>query len=166
MTHEDYMREALREAALAAEAGEVPVGAVVAGPDGTIIGRGHNCREQRKDPAAHAELLAMAEAGRTLGDWRLSGCRLYVTLEPCPMCAGAILLARLAALYYGAREPVSGSCGSVLNLFMEPYGYSPAITGGVLEQKCAGLLRDFFRSRRDETAPDRLTGPFSAENEA
>lgn len=158
MEKEHYMRAALGLAQEAALAGEVPVGCVVADGQGNIVGRGRNRREESHSPLAHAETEAIAQAAAALGDWRLSECSLYVTLEPCPMCAGAILAARIPRLYYGAREPVSGSCGSVLNLFMEPYGFSPAIVGGVLEAECARLLRTFFRDRR---LPDRQQrGPF------
>ncbi len=148
MTHEEYMAAALALAEEAAQMGEVSVGCVIAGPDGSIIGRGRNRRAEKNSAAAHAEIEAITQAGETLGDWRLTGCSLYVTLEPCPMCAGAILGARVGKLFYGAKEPISGSCGSVINLFMEPYGYSPAIVGGILEDECAGIMREFFRKRR------------------
>lgn len=146
------MAAALALASEAAENGEVPVGCVVVGPDGSIIGRGRNRRQELNSAAAHAEIEAIAKAGKAIGDWRLSECSLYVTLEPCPMCAGAILGARVAKLYYGAKEPVSGSCGSIINLFMEPYGYSPAIVGGILEEECAEIMRGFFQKRREEGA--------------
>lgn len=148
MDHEVYMREALTEAVKAAKLGEVPVGCVIVSPDGLIVGRGFNGCEKERDPTAHAEMIAIREAARNLGDWRLGGCSLYVTLEPCPMCAGGILNARISHLIYGAKEPESGSCGSIINLFMEPYGFSPAIQGGILEEECAFLMRDFFVHRR------------------
>ena len=147
--HEQNMSLALALAREAYAAGEVPVGAVVVGPDGAILGRGRNRRQERGDATAHAELEAIREACRELGDWRLSGCTLYVTLEPCPMCAGAIINARIPTLVFGAREALSGSCGSVIDLFFERYGHRPAVFAGVSEAECAALLRDFFRGRRD-----------------
>ena len=154
MDHEAYMREALAEAEKAARRGEVPVGCVIVSSDGRIIGRGNNGCEGEKDPTAHAEMIAIRDAARSLGDWRLTDCSLYVTLEPCPMCAGGILNARISRLYFGAREPESGSCGSIINLFMEPYGFSPAIQGGILEKECAFLMRDFFARRRSGQISD------------
>ena len=148
MEHERYMDEALALASAAAEAGEVPVGCVIAGPDGRILGRGRNRREERGDATAHAEIEAIREACRALGDWRLEGCTLYVTLEPCPMCAGAIINARIPALIFGAREAQSGACGSVIDLFMERYGHHPTVYAGVLRDDCAALLRDFFKEKR------------------
>ncbi len=147
MEREEYMRLALAEAAKAAAAGEVPVGAVVVGPDGTVLGRGRNRREEL-NATRHAEIEAIDEACRARGTWRLEDCRIYVTLEPCPMCAGAILNARIPVIVYGAKEPKSGSCGSVLNLFEERFGFHPAIYGGVLADDCAQLLRDFFEKLR------------------
>ena len=149
MEREDYMREALRLAHEAAAAGEVPVGAVVADRDGRIIGRGRNRREERKSAVHHAEIEAIEQACAAVGGWRLDGCTLYVTLEPCPMCAGAVINARLPVLVYGAKEPVTGSCGSVLNLFEERYGFRPAIYGGVLADECAGVLKGFFEDLRN-----------------
>lgn len=148
MTHEAYMSLALELAGEAAADGEVPVGAVVVGPDGSVIGRGRNRREETGDATAHAEIEAIREACRTLGDWRLSGCTLYVTLEPCPMCAGAVINARVPTLVFGAREAISGSCGSVIDLFYERYGHRPQVYTGVLEADCAALLRAFFRAKR------------------
>ncbi len=147
-TSEDYMSLALELAGEAAEKGEVPVGCVIAGPDGTVIGTGRNRREAGSDATAHAEMEAIRAACAALGSWRLTDCSLYVTLEPCPMCAGAIINARVSRLYYGAREPNSGCCGSILNLFMEPFGFEPRIEGGVCEAACSALLRRFFESRR------------------
>lgn len=144
---ERFMEEALRLAAQAAEAGEVPIGCVVT-LDDEIVGRGCNGRETGKNALHHAEILAIDEACRTLGGWRLPRCRLYVTLEPCPMCAGAIINARVPVVVYGAREPNFGSCGSVLNLFEERYGHHPAIYGGVLADDCADVLRAFFGGLR------------------
>lgn len=145
---EAYMRQALALAEEAAAAGEVPVGCVIAGPDGTIIGRGRNLREETGDASAHAEMIAIREACRTLGDWRLEGCTLYVTLEPCPMCAGAVINSRIPVVVYGAKDALTGSCGSVLNLFEERYGHKPAVYGGVLKEECAQVLQSFFREIR------------------
>ena len=129
---EHYMSLALDLARDAAQAGEVPVGCVVVSPEGEVIGRGRNLREETGDASAHAEMLAIREACAHVGNWRLDGCTLYVTLEPCPMCAGAIINARIPTVVYGAKEALTGSCGSVLNLFEERYGHHPAIYGGCL----------------------------------
>jgi len=147
MDHERWMLEALALADEAARAGEVPVGCVVVRGN-EIIGRGRNRREEDRSALAHAEILAIWEACAVLGDWRLSDCGLYVTLEPCPMCAGAILNARLKWVCYGARDEKTGSCGSVLNLFEENYGYRPAVYGGVLETECTARMQGFFRGLR------------------
>ncbi|MDO4973059.1 MAG: nucleoside deaminase [Eubacteriales bacterium] len=148
MEREDYMRLALDLAREAAANGEVPVGCVIAGPDGAVIGRGRNRREETGDATAHAEIEAIREACAARGNWRLDDCTLYVTLEPCPMCTGAIINARVPTLVFGAREELSGSCGSVIDLFQERYGHRPAVYAGVLREACAALLRDFFRERR------------------
>ena len=148
MTHEAYMSLALELAREAYDHGEVPVGAVVVGPDGEVLGRGRNRRQESGDATAHAEIEAIRQACAVLGDWRLEGCTLYVTLEPCPMCAGAIINARIPTLVFGAREALSGSCGSVIDLFYERYGHRPQVWAGVLEADCAALLRDFFRAKR------------------
>ena len=150
MEREEYMRLALKLAEEAAAAGEVPVGAVVTDEAGNVIGRGRNRREERHSAIHHAEIEAIEEACRKLESWRLSGCTLYVTLEPCPMCAGAILNARLPRIVYGAKEPVTGSCGSVINLFEERYGFKPAIYGNVLSEECAGVMKEFFSDLRQE----------------
>lgn len=147
--HESLMRLALEEAEAAFREGEVPVGAVVA-KDGRPVARAHNLREQTGDPTAHAELLAIREAARVLGARRLTGCTLYVTLEPCPMCAGAILNARVSRVYFGARDREMGACGGVMNLFMEDFPHPPALVGGVLEEECAQVLREFFRGLREK----------------
>ncbi len=148
MENSDYMRYALSLATEAAENGEVPVGCIVVDGSGKIIGRGRNRREETGKATAHAEIEAIEMACDVKKDWRLDDCSLYVTLEPCPMCAGAIINARIGKLYYGAKEPKSGSCGSIINLFMENYGYSPEIYGGLLEKECAGVMRDFFEKIR------------------
>ena len=147
-----YMNEALALAQEAATDGETPVGCVIVNDKGSIIGRGRNQREHMKSAIAHAEILAIDEACRTIGDWRLTDCTLYVTLEPCPMCAGAIIMSRVAALYYGARDKQTGSCGSVLNLFMEPYGHKTKVIGGILADESSELLTMFFNKLRDESA--------------
>ena len=147
MDHERWMGEALALADEAAGAGEVPVGCVIVRGE-QIVDRGRNRREEDRSALAHAEILAIREACTFLKDWRLSDCGLYVTLEPCPMCAGAILNARLKWVCYGARDEKTGSCGSVLNLFEENYGYRPVLYGGVLEEDCLARLRDFFRDLR------------------
>ncbi len=145
---ERNMRAALLLAEEAAEAGEVPVGCVIVSPGGELVGSGRNRRIERRDATAHAEVEAIRQACAALGDWRLGGCTLYVTLEPCPMCAGAIINARIPVVVYGAREDKSGSCGSVIDLFSENYGFRPKVYGGVLKEECAGLLRTFFESKR------------------
>ena len=145
---EFYMQKALELAAEAAEAGEVPVGCVIADGAGRIIGCGRNRREENTDATAHAEMEAIRQACARLGDWRLEDCTMYVTLEPCPMCTGAIIQSRLPRLVYGAREPVTGSCGSVIDLFCENYGHSPAVFSGVMADESAELMRRFFQKRR------------------
>ena len=144
---ETYMRMALAEAALAAEEGEGPIGAVVV-CDGEVVARAHNRRETDLDPSAHAEFSAMVAASEALGRWRLSGCTVYVTLEPCPMCAGAILNAHLPRVVFGARDPKSGAAGSLVDLLHLPGCFQPEVSGGVLEADCSQALRDFFRALR------------------
>ena len=148
MDMEKYMREALDLAREAAAAGEVPVGCVIFTREGEIIGRGRNRREESSDATAHAEVEAIRSACAALGSWNLSGCGIAVTLEPCPMCAGAIINSRLSPVIYGAREPNSGSVGSVINLFEERYGHRPAVYGGVLADDCAAVLAEFFTALR------------------
>ena len=145
--HEEYMAQALALAREAAAAGEVPVGCVIV-REGQVVGRGRNRREERQRTSSHAEMEAIAQANATLGTWRLEDCALYVTLEPCPMCARAILNARIPRVYYGARDSVMGACGGVLNLFMEDFPNRPALVGGILEEACRQVLEDFFRSLR------------------
>ena len=149
MTHEYYMEQALALAREAAEAGEVPVGCVIV-KDGVIIGRGRNRREEKQAIFSHAEMEAMAEANAALGSWRLEDCDLYVTLEPCPMCAGAIINGRVGRVFYGARDSAMGACGGVLNLFMEDFPHHPQLVGGILGEACAEVLRTFFRKLRNE----------------
>ena len=144
---ERWMAQALELAREALEAGEAPVGCVIV-RDGAVVGRGRNRGEGDRTALGHAEIEAIAEACRTLGGWRLTGCALYVTLEPCPMCAGAILNARVPVVCYGARDDKAGCCGSVLNLFEERFNHHPRIYGGVLEGDCAALLREFFQKLR------------------
>ena len=145
---EYFMRLALREAEHAPGHDDVPVGAVIVHA-GEVIGAGHNERELRDDPSAHAEMLAIREAARALGSWRLLDTVLYVTLEPCAMCAGAIVLARVPRVVYGAPDPKAGAAGSVLDVLAEPrLNHRPEVAGGLLEAESADLLRAFFRSRR------------------
>ena len=146
---EPAMRLALGEAEAAASAADVPVGAVVLDADGTVVGRGRNQREADFDPAAHAEILALRMAGQTRRDWRLDGCTLVVTLEPCTMCAGALLAGRVARLVYGAADPRAGAAGSVWDVLHDPrLGPPVEVIGGVLAGPCAALLQDFFDQRR------------------
>lgn len=147
MEQEYFMQQALALAQEAAVHGEVPVGCVIV-RNGEIVGRGRNQREEKQAAVSHAEMEAIAQANRTLGTWRLDDCELYVTLEPCPMCAGAILNARVSRVYFGARDREMGACGGVMNLFMEDFPHPPALVGGVLEKECARVLRDFFRGLR------------------
>ena len=144
---ETYMAQALSQARQAAAAGEVPVGCVIV-KDGAVVGCGRNRREEKRSALSHAETEAIAMACETLGSWRLDGCELYVTLEPCPMCAGAILNARIPRVWYGARDPFFGACGGVLNLFMEDFPNRPALVGGIREKECRTQLALFFRRRR------------------
>lgn len=147
MDHEDYMRRALELAARAAEHGDVPVGCVIV-RDGEIVGEGRNRREERGDATAHAELEAIRDACGRLGSWRLHGCTLYVTMEPCPMCAGGIINARLRAVRYGAKDEKAGACGSVLNLFEERFNHRPRLYRGPLERECEEMLQTFFQNLR------------------
>ena len=156
------MRLALREAAKAAAKDEVPIGAIIVDADGRVIARGHNLRESMGDPTAHAEIVAIRKAAVRLrraqnsklitqnsGFWRLTGCTLYVTLEPCPMCAGAIVNARLPRLVYGAADPKAGACGTLMDVARDPrLNHRAEVAAGVLASECAGILRDFFRKKR------------------
>ena len=147
MNINDYMKKALDEAKLAALEGEVPVGAVIVKND-EIIATARNNREATGDATGHAELLAIREACRVLGGWHLEGCELYVTLEPCPMCMGAIINSRLGRVVFGAKDPKAGACGSVLDLRNYPLNHKPIIEGGLLEEECRRLLTDFFQKKR------------------
>ena len=143
-----FMRLALREAELAPAHGDVPIGAVVVS-DGELLAAAHNERELRQDPTAHAEVLALREAARALGGWRVLDATIYVTLEPCAMCAGAIVLARVARVVFGASDPKAGACGSVLDVVGEPaLNHRPQVAGGLLAPRCGELLSSFFASRR------------------
>ena len=153
---EYFMTQALELAREAAAAGEVPVGCVIV-RDGEIVGRGRNRREEKQATSSHAEMEAIAEANRMLGSWRLEDCELYVTLEPCPMCAGAILNARIKRVWYGARDEAMGACGGVINLFMERFPSRPALVGGILAEECKAVLADFFsglRGKRERVEKD------------
>jgi tRNA(adenine34) deaminase len=148
MTDADYMRQALELASRAQDAGEVPVGAIVV-RDGEIIGRCFNAPISRRDPSAHAEMLALREAAQNIGNYRLTGCELFVTLEPCLMCAGTIMHARIARLVYGASDPKTGACGSVMNAFAERrLNHQTEVVPGVLAEECGGMLSNFFALRR------------------
>ena len=147
---ENFMREALRQAQKANEAGEVPVGAVIVRA-GKIIGRAHNQVELLKDATAHAEMLALTQAEAAIGDWRLTECDLYVTKEPCTMCAGALVHTRIRRVIFGCTDPVAGAAGSVMNLLQMPaLNHRCDIASGVLQEECATILQDFFRKRRNE----------------
>jgi len=145
---EHWMQAAIAEARLAEQLGEVPIGAVIV-REGQIIGRGHNLRESKHDPTAHAELEAIRDACEQLGAWRLLDCTLYVTLEPCPMCAGAIVQSRLKRVVYGTDDPKAGCAGTLMNLLQEPrFNHETELTSGVLQPECAQLLTQFFRQLR------------------
>ena len=148
MNHEEYMRRAMELAAQAAREGDVPVGCVIV-RDGQIVGEGRNRREEHGDATAHAELEAIRDACERLGSWRLHGCTMYVTLEPCPMCAGGIINSRIETVRYGARDDKAGACGSVLNLFEERFNHKPRLYGHLLEAECSAQLQEFFEKLRD-----------------
>jgi tRNA(adenine34) deaminase len=147
--YDAWMGLALAQAVVTAQTGDVPVGAVVVDPSGTVIGRGHNAREARQDPTAHAELLALRSAAATLGSWRLSGCTLVVTLEPCAMCAGAVVLARVPRLVLGAWDAKAGAAGSMRDVVRDSrLNHRVEVVGGVRADECAELLRTFFTGHR------------------
>ncbi len=148
MVHDFFMYEAVKEAHKAAEKGEVPVGAVIVA-GGRIISRGCNMTEELHDATAHAEMIAIREACRVQDNWRLKGCSIYVTLEPCPMCAGAILLSRIGRLVIGAQDPQRGCCGSIYDIVEDSrLGFTPEVITGVLEDECRKMLKDFFKEKR------------------
>ena len=145
------MREALKEAQAAYDIGEVPIGAVLVDESGTIVSRGHNLRETEKDATAHAEMLAIRAACERLGRWRLSGVTLYVTIEPCPMCAGAIVMSRVDRVVYGSTDAKAGACESLFNIPGHPaLNHAPRMTAGVLQEECAAIMKRFFRERRKQ----------------
>ncbi len=146
-TADYYMTEALRLAREAFDDGEVPVGAVIV-QNGEIISAGRNRREKSKNALLHAELDAINNACKALGGWRLWNCEIYVTLEPCPMCAGAIINAHIPKVYFGAYDFKNGSCGTITNLFELPYSFKPECCGGIMEQECSGILKEFFKKLR------------------
>lgn len=149
MNDEFYMKKSLELAKKAMEKGEVPVGAVVVKKStGEIVGEGYNRRESGRSPLAHAEIIAISQASQKLGGWRLIDCELFVTLEPCPMCAGAIINSRLERVVFGASDLKAGSCGSVINLIEYPFNHKPEITSGVLQESCSGILSEFFAELR------------------
>lgn len=143
------MTRAMELARRAYDLGEIPVGAIVIAPDGSVIGEGWNLREHLQSPTAHAEILAIEQAAKALGSWRLSGCTLYVTLEPCPMCAGAIMNSRLKRVVYGAFDDKNGACSSVVNLFEERFTHIPFVRSRILMQECGDILTEFFRELRN-----------------
>ncbi|NQT98265.1 MAG: nucleoside deaminase [Candidatus Marinimicrobia bacterium] len=148
IAHERWMQQALKEAQRAYDGGEVPVGAIVV-HNGQVIGRGNNQTERLKDPTAHAEILAITAAANTLSDWRLKDCTLYVTKEPCPMCAGAIINSRLKMVVFGCYDEEKGCCGSLYQLCSDPrFGVKIAVKGGILEKPCLAIIQDFFLNRR------------------
>ncbi len=153
---EKYMEEALKEAEKAYSSGEVPIGCVIV-KEGKIIGRGHNQTQTKKDPTAHAEMLAIRQAAGHLGGWRLLDTQLYVTCEPCSMCAGAIIWARIPKVIYGVRDPKGGAAGSVLSLFTESrLNHQPEVVEGVLAEPCGALLKEFFKDLRNQKSEDKL----------
>ena len=153
----NFMIEALAEAEKAAALGEVPVGAVVV-KDGEIIGRGHNMTETEKDPTAHAEMIAIREAAQHLGGWRLLGCSMYVTCEPCAMCAGAMVWARIEKLYIGTPDPKGGACGSVFNIPGEKrLNHQIEIETGIMQEECSGMMKEFFKKLRKRKSEERIS---------
>jgi len=147
---EHFRQQALGEAQKAYDMGEVPIGAVIV-KDGEVIARGHNLREREKDPTLHAEMVAIREAAKHLGGWRLTGCELYVTIEPCPMCAGAIIQARIQRVVFGALDPKAGCAGSLYNLLQDPrFNHRVEVISGVMEEECRRIMQEFFRERREK----------------
>ena len=156
MSDQLFLRKAMELAAQSAAEGEVPVGCVIV-KDGMVVGCGRNRREKGKSALSHAEVEAISDACRRLGGWRLWQCTLYVTLEPCPMCAGAILNARIPRVVYGAKDPKNGACASVVNLFSLPFTHTPQVEGGLLEEECAQQLTEFFRNLRNSKKQEEVT---------
>lgn len=153
MTDKDFMRLALQEAEAAQALGEVPIGAVLVDDSGKVVARGHNMREVWQDATAHAEIVAIREACKALGRWRLTGLTLYVTIEPCPMCAGAIVMSRVSRVVYGGMDAKAGACESLFNIPGHPaLNHRPEVTAGVLEDECTALVKEFFRARREENS--------------
>ena len=153
MQNEDFMREALAEARIAYDMGEVPVGAVIV-RSGEIVGRGHNTTETAKDPTCHAEMNAIRSAAKNLGGWRLPGCSMYVTVEPCSMCSGTIVLARIEKLFIGTLDPKAGACVSLNNIASDPrLNHQAEIQAGILKEECEQLLKEFFRKLRSTDTP-------------
>jgi tRNA(adenine34) deaminase len=147
--HVEHMEMALDEALAARDADEVPVGCVVVSLERGVIGRAHNQRETLNDPTAHAEMIAITQAAQALGSWRLEKCVLYVTLEPCPMCAGAVVLARLPMVVYGCTDPKAGACATLYQITSDPrLNHRAQVVGGVLAERCAGVLSEFFAAKR------------------
>ena len=145
-----FMKLAIDQAFIAADNGDVPVGAVIVF-EGRVIAKAHNQRQLLNDPTAHAEIIALTQAAEAVGNWRLNGCTIYVTLEPCPMCAGALVMARIDRLVFGCEDPKAGACGSLYNIVQDQrLNHNMDITSGVLETECGGVLSDFFKTRRDE----------------
>lgn len=154
MTHEAFMREALKEAEAAGAIGEVPIGAVLV-KDGAVVARAHNLRECAHDATAHAEILAIRQAGQNLGGWRLSGCTLYVTVEPCPMCAGALVQSRIDHVVFGATDPKAWADRSLCEIVQNPgLNHRMAVTGEVLAEECSQIIKEFFRAKRRKPQPD------------
>lgn len=157
-----YMKRAIELAEISAGEGEVPVGAVIVRKStGEIVGEGRNMRENKKNALAHAEIIAIDMACRTLGGWRLPECEMYVTLEPCPMCCGAIINARIDDVIFGAYDLKSGSVESVQKIFELPYNYRPNVTGGIMKEECADILSIFFRNLRQKKKSEKISEKFS-----
>ena len=151
LTDNEYMQMALELAKKAAVLGEAPIGAVVVKKSsGEVVGKGYNLRETHKSPLAHAEIMAIDEASKKMGGWRLIDCEIFVTLEPCPMCAGAIINSRLERVVFGAFDAKAGSVGSVINLFDLPYNHKPEVVSGVMQEECSKILSDFFKNLRNK----------------
>ena len=155
--NEKFMKDALREAMQAGAEDEVPIGAVIV-CRGRIIAKGHNMTERLNDPTAHAEMIAITSATEAMGGKYLNDCTLYVTVEPCPMCAGAIINSRIRRVIYGASDPKAGSCGSIANLFEVPYNHKPEVVSGVLEEECSGILSEFFAKLRAKRKKENPSG--------